>query len=142
MRARGFTLLEVLVATFILGLAVVGLLSNLGASMRNASRLIEYDRAAILARQKMDELLLAARLPSQATLEGAFGDAVSGGLPAGWRARVTPFEAPPDAPRGFAILERIELEVWWGEEAHRRSVRLEAFRRGIVPLGAPGEGHH
>ena len=36
MKERGFTLLEVLVATMIMGLAVVGLLSSISVSMRNA----------------------------------------------------------------------------------------------------------
>ena len=34
---RGFTLLEILVATTIMGVAVVGLLSSLSTSMRNAA---------------------------------------------------------------------------------------------------------
>ena len=55
---RGFTLLEVMVATLIMGIAVSGVLSGLAAAARNASRLTQYDRATLLARQKMDELLV------------------------------------------------------------------------------------
>ena len=55
-RNRGFTLLEVMVATTIMAIAVVGLLSSLSASLRNAARLTDNDRSALLARRKMDEL--------------------------------------------------------------------------------------
>ena len=42
---RGFTLLEVMVATTIMGIAVVTLLSALSTSVRNATRLTDYVRA-------------------------------------------------------------------------------------------------
>ncbi len=61
MKPRGFTLLEMLVATAIMGIAVVALLANISTSMQNASRLTDYDRAALLAKRKMDELLLDGR---------------------------------------------------------------------------------
>ena len=43
---RGFTLLEVLVATVIMAIAVSGLLANLSTSLRTGARLTDYDRAA------------------------------------------------------------------------------------------------
>ncbi len=55
---RGFTLLEVMVASLIMGIAVAGVLSGLAGAARNASRLTDYDRATLVAKQKMDELLL------------------------------------------------------------------------------------
>ena len=42
---RGFTLLEVLVATVIMGIAVAGLIAGLSQSAKNASRLTDYDSA-------------------------------------------------------------------------------------------------
>ena len=101
MRQRGFTLLEMLVATAIMGIAVVGLMANLSASLRNAARLTDYDRAALLAHEKMDELLLDTRLPKLGTLQGDFDPALTGSAPAGWTARIAPFEVPPDAPPGM-----------------------------------------
>ena len=44
-----------------------------------------------------------------------------GGVEAGWRARVTPFEMPPSHGPGTPILERIELEVWWMAGEKRRT---------------------
>lgn len=130
-RNRGFTLLEVMVATTIMAIAVVGLLSSLSASLRNAARLTDYDRSALLARRRMDELLLDRRLPRFATVEGNW-DLSATGVEGGWRARITPFDAPPGAGAGVAVLDRVELEVWWTKGGFRRSFTLEGFRRGIL----------
>ena len=131
MKERGFTLLEVLVATTIMAIAVVGLLAGLSTSMNNAARLTDYDRASLLARRKMDELLLAPRLPHQVIIEGAFESA-----PCNWRARVTPFEMLPGAGPGSQILERIELEIWWMKGDKRRNFTLDGFRKGLLQPGA------
>jgi general secretion pathway protein I len=131
---RGFTLLEMLVATAIMGIAVVGLMANLSASLRNAARLTDYDRAALLAHEKMDELLLDPQLPKLAVVQGVFDPALTGNAPAGWSARLTPFEMPPDAPPGSEILEQLELRVWWGPQNKPRTLVLEGYRRGMLPM--------
>lgn len=143
MKERGFTLLEVLVATLIMGLAVVGLLSAISTSMRNAARLTDYDRVAMVARSQMDALLATRRLPQLSVLEGRFEPALMGGMESGWRARVSPFETPTNRGPGAAILERIELEIWWMAGDKRRTFTLDAFRRkqlregDVAAMGPP-----
>ena len=132
MNRRGFTLLEVMVATVIMAVAVTGLLSALSTSLRTASRLTDYDRAALLARQKMDELMVAVHAPKNAPFEGTWGPEVTAGLRTGWRARITPFETPPGAAAGSAFLERIELEIWWMNGDQRRSFQIDGFRRSLL----------
>jgi prepilin-type N-terminal cleavage/methylation domain-containing protein len=129
MKRNGFTLLEVLVATLIMGLAVVGLLSAISTSMRSAARLTDYDRVAILAKAQMDALLLNLHLPPFSVIGGEFDTASTGGVQAGWRARTTPFDTPLGRGAGTQILERIELEIWWMSGQQRRTFTLEAFRR-------------
>ena len=141
MNRRGFTLLEVMVATLIMGVAVVGLMSGISQSLRNADRVIDYDRAALLARSKMDELLLNYQLPKGAVISGEFDPVVLGGKEGGWRAKIMPFETQPRPTQGAEILERIELEIWWKLGDDRRRFNLEAFRTNIVKQGefvAPG----
>jgi prepilin-type N-terminal cleavage/methylation domain-containing protein len=132
-RRRGFTLLEALVATALMAVAVTGLLGALRASMSNAARLVENERALALARRQMDALLVTRPLPKGAPIEGRFAPEETGGLEAGWRAEVVPFEgmvAQPGAvpPGGSRILERIRLEVWWSSAAGRRTLQLVAYR--------------
>ncbi|MGH9721529.1 MAG: type IV pilus modification PilV family protein [Bryobacteraceae bacterium] len=132
MKRRGFSLLELLVATTIMGVAVVGLISTLSGSVRSAQRIVEYDRAVLIARSKMDALLLDPTLPKVALLDGPFDAELLGGAMGGWRARVAPFEVPAKVPPGTPILERIDLEIWWMSGEQRRTVRLEGFRRGVL----------
>lgn len=129
---RGFTLLEVLVATLIMGIAITALLSNLSVSLRTAGRVTDADRAALVARSKMDELLLDARLPHGVELNGPLDPTRTGWTRAGWRAMVRPFDVPPGAGPGTPVLETINLEIWWDGSAGRRTFNVEAFRRGVL----------
>lgn len=134
--SRGFTLLEALVATMIMGVAVAGILDALAASSRNAIRLTQADRAVILARTKMDELLANDGLPRKTFLEGRFAAVQAGAMDVGWRARVTPVEYAPDATIDLNwVIDRIELEIWWMDGATRRSFSLEGYRRALLRQG-------
>ncbi len=134
-RQAGFTLLEVLVATLIMSIAVVGLMSNLTASLGNTSKLTEHDRATMLARQKMDELLIASKLPRYQPLEGQFDPAVSGGLEAGWKSQVILLDAPPGSGPGMPCVDMIQLQVWWKADGRVKTFVLEAPRRSTLELG-------
>jgi general secretion pathway protein I len=131
-RRRGFTLLELVVATTIMALAVVGLLAAIAGAERNAARLRDADRAAQLARLQMNELLLDPRLGPGAQPQGTFDPALAGGLEAGWRARVSAFEMPPSPVPGELALDRVELEVWWKPGGGERTFTLETYRRRLL----------
>ena len=132
MKQRGFTLLEALVATMIMALAVTALLSNLSTSLRSASKLTDNDRAALAARARMDELLLDSRLPHNSEIQGRLDPALTGWPEAGWRATVRVFEAPPGAGPGTNVLERIDLQVWWRTPSGQRTYALDGYRRGVM----------
>ena len=131
----GFTLLEVLVAAAIMGIAVAGVLSGLAASARNAARLTAYDRAALLGKSKMDELLVDQKLQRKVSIEGLFDPAQAGGAMVGWRAMVTPFEWTNGASPGMWVLDRVQLEIWWMDGATRHAFTLEGYRRGLLNPG-------
>ena len=128
-KRAGFTLLEVIVATALMGIAVVGLMSLVSQSLGNAARVRQYDRAAMLARTQMDALLTMQPLPIDRPMGGDF-DATSG-----WEARAEPWEVPGGAPPGSSMLVRIGLTVWWQADGERKTVAMDGFRR--VRIGDP-----
>jgi len=121
-----------IVASTIMAIAVVGLLSGISGSTRNAARLREYDRLVQLARTRMNDLLLDYTLPRDAVVNGMFDSDQSGGISAGWQARLTTFELPPRVVPNELALDRVELQIWWMSGAQRRTFTLDAFRQRIL----------
>ena len=135
---RGFTLLEMLVATTIMGIAVAGLMSGISSSTRNAARLRDYDRVVQLARLRMNSLL--ADPSANGSGDGLFDPAISGGLECGWRAQVSVAEQMPAAAAGDYVLDHIQLEIWWTSGGQRRTFPLESYRRRTLRPGDVGGG--
>jgi type II secretion system protein I len=128
-RQAGFSLLEVLVATVIMGVAITALIVGLSQSVKNASRLSDYDHAALLARTKMNDLLLDVNLPFDGAAEGAFDGS------SGWRATVKPFDMPPHALPGMMILQQVALKIWWQPPTGtRRTLQLSGYRPMRIPV--------
>jgi hypothetical protein len=117
-----------IVATVILAVAVVGLMSGVSGALRNASRLTTYDRVVQVARLRMNDLLVDEALPRGEIVSGGFDSQIVGGAEAGWRARLTEFQPASDKIPGEIAVERIELEVWWMAGTERRTFTLEGFR--------------
>jgi general secretion pathway protein I len=136
---RGFTLLEMIVASTIMAIAVVGLMATLSGASRNAARLRDYDRAVQLARLRMNELLLDETLPPNTEAAGDFDHSLSSGLESGWRARASLWKLPPYPVPGEFALERLDLEVWWGSGAGRRTLAMSAYRRHALTVDEAAE---
>ncbi|MDZ7636714.1 MAG: prepilin-type N-terminal cleavage/methylation domain-containing protein [Bryobacterales bacterium] len=133
----GFTLLEALVATLIMAIAVVGLLSAISTSLGNAARLSEHDQISLLAKRKMEDLLVAP-MPLGQPFSGQFAPAEAAGREAGWSAVVYPFEGNA-VGQSDAVLDRMVLEVWWNSNGKRRTLQLETFRaRRLLDAGQIG----
>ena len=135
---RGFTLLEMIVASTVMAIAVVGLLSGIAGATRNAARLRDYERVVQLARMQMD-FLLADRTVS-GSRSGAFDAHQTGGLAAGWQSRVSVSQTPPNPASGQPVLDRIELEIWWMQGEQRRTFTLDAFRTRFLSANPSDPG--
>ncbi|MEO8596299.1 MAG: type II secretion system protein [Candidatus Solibacter sp.] len=126
---RGFTLLEMLVAVTIMGIAVAGLMSGISSTTRNAARLRDYDRVVQLARLRMNSLLADPRVPVNVPQEGRFDPALTGELVCGWRAQLSVAEKSPVPQAGEYVLDRVQLEIWWMSGSQRKTFPLEGYRR-------------
>jgi hypothetical protein len=115
-----------IVATALLGMTIVGLLSLMTGALSNAARVREYDRAAMLAQSKMNELLTVVPMPLARSLAGNF-DAASG-----WEAMLVPVEVAGPVTTGSRMLVRVQLTVWWRTAGERRSLDVESYRAAQI----------
>jgi len=135
MNQRGFTLLEMLVASTIMAIAIVGLLEGIGGATRNAARLRDYDRAASLARSRMNELLADDLLANGGSWNGAFDPALTGGLDIEWQARMSTVQMPPTPAIGQPCLQRIELQISWMAGDQKKTFTLDSYRTHMLRQG-------
>jgi prepilin-type N-terminal cleavage/methylation domain-containing protein len=123
MRARGFTLLEVLVAVAVLGL---GLVSLLGLHVRNLA-LLERDQriteSTLLARELMTEVEVEP-FPDLGVTDGDFEDRHPGEFPdLRWEREVLP------APLPTQDVREVRIRVFHGDEESGDDVTLSYFLR-------------
>ena len=127
-RARGFTLLEVLVALAILSLAVVAVIQGVAQSLRLLKLSGDYQRAMLLADQKVREVL-APEAQREHGEETNFR----------WERVIRPVEAaeltPPSGPPRWRVFE-ITVRVIWDE---RRQIELATLRT-VPAVTMPGPG--
>jgi general secretion pathway protein I len=103
----GFTLLEVLVSTVLLGtvfVAVVGLASQ---SLRNVTRMKSQESALLHAREKMNEVLLLEEL-EPATQSGEWSDGYQ------WQMQITPNTKDSLLQNPTYGLFDIQVVIRWG----------------------------
>jgi general secretion pathway protein I len=136
-RARGFSLLEVLVAFVILALVGTVLFRLFGASLNNAGAADEYSRAALFAESRLTAA--AAVVPLR---EGSDQGVSEDGRYA-WTASVTPYVAPDSTPdqlrfgeAAVVVLWRVAVTVTWpGTLGNERSVTLSTVRLASKQVG-------
>lgn len=123
MRARGapagFTLLEVLVALAILGLAVVTLIQGFAQGLRLLKLAGDHQRAVLLADLRAREVVT----PQEGETTGSDG-------PFSWDRTVTRVDTPEATTGPVTVrLYRIDVHVRWDE---RRSVEVATLRSVAV----------
>ncbi len=123
---RGFTLLEVLIATVIAALALAVLFQGGLGGLRASSRAAREGEALALARS---HLAAAAASPAAGEWQGTEGDGFR------WQVRITQVAATAPGAFGATALFGIRVAVSWPEGPASRRVELAS-----AALGPAGSG--
>jgi general secretion pathway protein I len=126
-RQSGFTLIEVLVALAIIGLALGALAGVFGQGLVGHETASEAETALSVAEE---QLALAAAAPHPGAANGVFADRYA------WQATVAPYQDADnkmaDAPTGLPQLYRVAVSVAWHEGRRTREVSLATLRLGAA----------
>jgi prepilin-type N-terminal cleavage/methylation domain-containing protein len=130
---KGFTLLEVIIALIIAGMAAVALFEAVGSGLHATTTASMYDQAIVRAKSRLAAATYATRL----TPGDQRGDD-GGGFQ--WRTRVAPVAsasvravglAGPQGGKAFpVVLYSITVWIGWNDGGTERQVRLETEQVG------------
>ncbi len=138
----GFTLLEVIIALAILGMAFALSMELLANGVRSAKASEDYTQAVLLARQKLAEIAATPNLEKSAD-GGEFGGGFS------WSSEVQPL--PQEQEEGLpARLYQVRVRVAWTGRRGEKSLDLYTLRmavdqakfgqaRAVQPSGGGGD---
>lgn len=125
--ARGFTLIEMVVATILLAIGVVAALQCMAASSRTCGVANEYATAALLAQQHLAEVEAQADTLTGGEQQGEFGDAYPGFT---WRQAVEPTDLP--------AVVRLTLTIEWPSGSARRMSQFTTYENTAAAASAAG----
>jgi len=120
---RGFTLIEVLVAAAVLGMAASALFGLFSRSLFNLRKIEDLHRYELAAQDVMNRVLFLPTLAAPAVAEGAIDNA--GGR---WTVKITPWApASLEAKPGQAIL-KVDVIVSWPGRSSQHSIDVESLK--------------
>jgi general secretion pathway protein I len=124
---QGFTLIEVLVALAIVGLAL-GAIASVFSNGLSVHETVSGAEAALAVAE--EQLALAATSLHPGASNGTYGGRFA------WRATVAPYTDPsdqsPDAPTTLPQLYRVAVSVAWQDGRHNRALSLSTLRLGAA----------
>lgn len=126
MRIRGFTLIEVVIALAILGVAFTVILELFSGGLRLGRVSEEYVNAMNYASLKMEELTTKGNV-REGTEEGSFDDHYR------WQTLVRKLDLLPIEEKGIDFkppveLLQIKVNVLWNSGAKERSTAIESYK--------------
>lgn len=119
---RGFTLLEVLIATALTGIAVAALIGGMSGTLRNVARLEQHEKAVLIARAQLTRLLVEEHL-EPGELNGRWDDTYR------WTAQIDRWNpAGATDPRVMPPVALVKLTVLWTTANGEKSLALETAK--------------
>lgn len=118
--ARGFTLLEILIALTLFALVGGALLQLFHGGLNTVSTAGGHAHAALLARSKLTELQ-AYRQLQPGVEQGEFEDGFR------WRTELTEADSVPDHAVAGLVPLNLVLEVSWGDPGSPRRINVESL---------------
>ena len=118
----GFTLLEVLVATALLGIAVAALMQGISGSLRNLSQAQSYEKAVLVGRSQMNRLLVESLRPGR--LAGQWDEDFR------WEAQVWRWNPAGSAAAGIPLppFLVVRLTVFWQGAGGEKQATFETSK--------------
>lgn len=130
-KKAGFTLLEVMVAVAILGIAMVTLIGSQSQSVSMADLSRFNATAALLGRQKITEIALV-DFDTLSSDEGDFGEEYVG---YGWRLEVDSLgEESTNIPESEELLAVVDLTIFRGDDERFRYYLRQVIMRRLEPV--------
>ncbi len=126
--AAGFTLIEVLVAMTILGVAYAAILGAFSGSIKLLRQASEYQNAMLLARSKLDETAIDPKLDiADQDAEEKYAN-----ISYAYKIEIRPIPllepALIETVQLPIKLEEITVDVYWGKEGRERSYKLTSYK--------------